>query len=128
MGLSGDIACLVRRQEKRQRSHFRRGSEPPDRLTADEIAPHRLERLARAFGHGRDPVIERWRLDGAGADRINAKALADEVGGGRLGEPDDRGFGRTVSIAVGYAADRKMCIRDRWRPVAPFWSRPAVRS
>ena len=51
-----------------------------------------------------DPLLERGRVDGAGANAVAADALADEVHGDRLGEPDRR--------------------RPWWRRRRSGWARP----
>ena len=62
--------------------------------------------LPCAFACVGDALVERRRLDRARADRVAADALLDEIGGDRLGQPDDRRLRGAVDVAVGNAAHR----------------------
>ena len=69
-------------------------AEASHRLAIDERLPD-----LRPTAQGRDPLIERGRLHGAGADGVASHPLPDEIGRHRLGEADDRGLGGGVDAA-----------------------------
>src|SRR5258708_37916787 len=100
MRLTGDVARLVRGEEKRERRHLLGRAEPSHGLTVDKSLAHLCLRFFGLLGLRLDAAVERRRMDGAGADRVRPDALADEIGGHRLGEPDDRGLGGPIDIAV----------------------------
>src|SRR5258706_3482171 len=65
---------------------FRR-AEPSHRLARDEGGAGLF-----IVAHGMKPVLQRWRLHSAGADRIAADALLHKIGGDGLGDADHGRF------------------------------------
>src|SRR3979411_3029509 len=106
MWLAGGVAPLVRWREPHERGHLLGRAEPAHGLAVDKSLAHLCLRFLGLLGLRLDAAVERRRMNGAGADRVRPDALADEIGGHRLGEPDDRGLGGPIDIAVGHAADR----------------------
>src|SRR5215217_6228259 len=72
------VAGLIGREIHGQCRYFLRRAEPAHGLAVDEGLTHRLQTLAGAFGLGCDALVERRRLDRAGADRIGAHTALDE--------------------------------------------------
>jgi hypothetical protein len=62
----------------------------------------KLRRAWSGIVEGVDAVLQRRRVDGAGADGIAADALADEVGRHALGQADHRGLGGAVDERIGH--------------------------
>src|ERR1700730_18515086 len=91
----------------REHRDFLRGAEAAHRLAVDESLADLGLRLSRVFCERSDALIERRRLHRAGADRVGADALLDEIGGDRFGEADHGGFRRAVDVAERQAAHRR---------------------
>src|SRR5690348_16208618 len=98
---AGGEACLVAREIERERRDLLGRAEAAERLARDEGL---ADRIAAALCG--DAILERLRLDGAGADRVAADTLLEVVDGDRLGEADHRGLAGAVDEAVGRAFDR----------------------
>jgi hypothetical protein len=71
-----------------------------DGLAGDEIAPGFFNVAERG-----DALLEGWRLDGTGANGVDAHSLLDEIDGESLGEADYGGFGGAVDEAIRRAFD-----------------------
>src|SRR5262245_19046652 len=80
---TGGEAGFVAREMQGQRRDLLGGAEAPHGLARDEGLARVLD-----IAEGRDAIVQRGGLDGAGADRVAADALLDEVCRDRLGEPD----------------------------------------
>src|SRR3954451_22443020 len=106
MDLPGRIARLVGAEMARKPGDLLGRAEPAHGLAVDEGLAHRLKALARSLGLVGDALVEGWRLDRAGADRIGADAALDVVGRDRLRQPDHRRLGGAVGVAVRNAAHR----------------------
>src|ERR1700729_2333140 len=106
-GLAGGEGALVRGEVDGDRGDFLWLAEPAHRLAVNERLAPGLDRLAARLAQGLDPAVERRALDRAGADGVAAHALADVIGGHRLGEADHRGLRGPVDVAVGNAAHRR---------------------
>ena len=92
---------LVGGKIKRQRGDLVGLADAAHRLTRREGCPCRF-----IIARGLKPLMQRWRLDGARADRIAANALRHIIGSDGLREPDDGSLCRAIGEAVGNALDR----------------------
>src|SRR5262245_23237465 len=105
VGLAGDVARFVRRQENRERSHFLGSTEACHRLARHEVLPHLFKRFAGRLRHGFYAFLEGRRYDRAGADRVAPDSPRNEVGGNRFGQTNYGCLGGPISIAVRQAFD-----------------------
>ena len=91
---AGGEGAFVAGEIDGERGDFFRGAEPAHRLAADE-------HVAAAGAERRGAAQHRRRFDGAGADRVAADALGDEIDRDRARQRRDGGLGRAVDVAVG---------------------------
>ena len=105
MRLSADVAGFVGREKDRERRNLLGPPEATHGLALDKSPLHLRDGFAGRLRPFADPAFERRRFDGTGTNRVCPDAASNEVGGDRLGQPDDGGLGCAVGVAIGNAAN-----------------------
>src|SRR5262249_51888437 len=99
MRLASDVAGLVAGQKHGERGTLLRDTEPAHRLAIDKALTNLLARASGFLRQSCDALFERRRFDSAGANRVAADALLDEICCDRLGKADHRCFGGAIDGA-----------------------------